>query len=322
MLYMTLEEIKKFLRRKNGYVKFGAFKLSTILDANETLCYQALGEIRKEFKNERNRTHKELLEGASYTRRSLLDNQFKSSQDVFKNAFINNDYSDAKAIEVFKKALKVKKNVLVIGDLHLPFTLEGYLEHCIKVYKKYNCNEVVFIGDIIDNHASSFHIPDADGYSAGYELKLAIQQVKEWYKVFPKATIIIGNHDRIIMRKAQASGLSKMWIKDYSDVLGVPNWKFVESIEIDDVLYLHGEGGVARTRARRDLCSIVQGHLHTQASVDWIVGKNFKIFACQTGCGIDAKAYAMAYAKEFAKPAIGCAVILEGKTVFNAMMEL
>ena len=319
---MTLEEIKKFLRRKNGYVKFGAFKLSTILDANETLCYQALGEIRKEFKNERNRTHKELLEGASYTRRSLLDNQFKSSQDVFKNAFINNDYSDAKAIEVFKKALKVKKNVLVIGDLHLPFTLEGYLEHCIKVYKKYNCNEVVFIGDIIDNHASSFHIPDADGYSAGYELKLAIQQVKEWYKVFPKATIIIGNHDRIIMRKAQASGLSKMWIKDYSDVLGVPNWKFVESIEIDDVLYLHGEGGVARTRARRDLCSIVQGHLHTQASVDWIVGKNFKIFACQTGCGIDAKAYAMAYAKEFAKPAIGCAVILEGKTVFNAMMEL
>jgi len=124
------------------------------------------------------------------------------------------------------------------------------------------------------------------------------------------------------MRKAQASGLSKMWIKDYADVLGVPNWKFVESTEIDNVLYLHGEGGVARTRARRDLCSIVQGHLHTQASVDWIVGKNFKIFACQTGCGIDAKAYAMAYAKEFAKPAIGCAVILKGDIAFNVMMNL
>ena len=124
------------------------------------------------------------------------------------------------------------------------------------------------------------------------------------------------------MRKAYSSGLSKLWIKDYSEVLGVPGWNFVESIEIDDVLYIHGEGGVARTRARRDLCSIVQGHLHTQASVDWIVGKNFKIFACQTGCGIDARAYAMAYAKEFAKPAIGCAVILKGKTVFNEMMDL
>ena len=43
MLYMTLEEIKEFLRRKNGYVKFGAFKLSTIFDADEDLCYQSLG---------------------------------------------------------------------------------------------------------------------------------------------------------------------------------------------------------------------------------------------------------------------------------------
>lgn len=311
---MKLEEIKEFLRNKQGYIKFGAYKLSTILDANENLCYQALQEIRREFKNKPGKGHK--------TFKVILDKDFKSSQDIFKDVFYNKGFIPMDSFKENIKKSKSGKNVLVIGDLHLPFTLDGYLEHCVETYIKYNCNEVVFIGDIIDNHASSFHIPDADGHSAGYELKLAIQQVKKWYKAFPKATVIIGNHDRIIMRKAQASGLSKMWIKDYADVLGVPDWKFVESIEIDNVLFLHGEGGVARTRARRDLCSIVQGHLHTQASVDWIVGKNFKIFACQTGCGIDAKAYAMAYAKEFAKPAIGCAVILEGKTVFNAMMEL
>ena len=310
---MKFEEVKEFLRNKPGYAKIGGYKLSLILEADEEICQQALKEVRRELKNK------------IYSSRIVKDvskfKELKTSQDVFKDAFTNGFLT----VDSFKtdiKKSKSGKNVLVIGDLHLPFTLEGYLEHCIETYNKYKCNEVVFIGDIIDNHASSFHIPDADGYSAGYELKLAIQKVKEWYKAFPEATIIIGNHDRIIMRKAQASGLSKMWIKDYADVLGVPNWKFMESIEIDDVLYLHGEGGVARTRARRDLCSIVQGHLHTQASVDWIVGKNFKIFACQTGCGIDAKAYAMAYAKEFAKPAIGCAVVLEGKTVFNAMMEL
>jgi len=311
---MTLQEIKQFLRKHPGYSKEGSNRLSKKLNADENLCYQALGEIRKEFK------------GASYERRDLIikkDNNFKSSQDVFKNAFkgdyeINNEYVNLKKIS----RIEVKKNVLVIGDLHLPFTLDGYLEHCIETYYKHNCNEVVFIGDIIDNHASSYHETDPDGYSAGQELKLAIQQVKKWYQAFPKATVIIGNHDRLIMRKAYSSGLSKLWIKDYADVLGAPGWNFTESIEIDDVLYIHGEGGVARTRARRDLCSIVQGHLHTQASVDWIVGKNFKIFACQTGCGIDAKAYAMTYAKEFAKPAIGCAVILNGKTVFNEMMDL
>ena len=308
---MTLEKIKDFLRRKNGYVKFGAFKLSTILNADEDLCYQALGEIRREFKKyDKNKKI-----------RYKLENDFKSSQDVFKNAFSNQLYP-LTPNECFIKKSKTGKNVLVIGDLHEPFCLDNYLSHCIETYNKYKCNEVVFIGDIIDNHASSYHETDPDGHSAGQELKMAIQRIKQWYQAFPKATVIIGNHDRLIMRKAYSSGLSKMWIKDYAEVLGTSGWKFVESIEIDDVLYLHGEGGVARTRARRDLCSIVQGHLHTQASVDWIVGKNFKIFACQTGCGIDAKAYAMAYAKEFAKPAIGCAVILEGKTVFNAMMDL
>ena len=315
---MTLEEIKEFLRRKNGYVKFGAFKLSTILNADEDLCYQALGEIRKEFKQKSNIKFKDIHYSEN------LGKTF-TNKDIFKNAFfdVSRGFNyEKKAIETFKKALEVKKNVLVIGDLHLPFTLDGYLEHCIETYYKHNCNEVVFIGDIIDNHASSYHETDPDGYSAGQELKLAIQQVKKWYQAFPKATIIIGNHDRLIMRKAYSSGLSKLWIKDYAEVLGTPGWNFTESIEIDDVLYIHGEGGVARTRARRDLCSIVQGHLHTQASVDWIVGKNFKIFACQTGCGINAKAYAMAYAKEFAKPAIGCAVILNGKTVFNEMMDL
>lgn len=313
MLYMKLEDIKNFLREKSGYVKYGSSKLSAILNCDESLCYQALGEIRKEFKNKGNK-------GILY---QIKNNKVhKTSSDIFKNAFteFTNDISNGKIIKQNKS--KTGKNVLVIGDLHLPFTLEGYLEHCIETYYKHNCNEVVFIGDIIDNHASSYHETDPDGHSAGQELKLAIQQVKNWYRAFPKATVIIGNHDRLIMRKAYSSGLSKLWIKDYAEVLGTPGWNFTESIEIDNVLYIHGEGGIARTRARRDLCSIVQGHLHTQASVDWIVGKNFKIFACQTGCGIDAKAYAMVYAKEFAKPAIGCAVILNGKTVFNEMMDL
>lgn len=311
---MNLLEIKDFLRSKTGYIKFGAYKLSTILDADENLCYQALGEIRKEFKNKHNNNTK-----------GILEHNFKSSQDVFKNAFFDTSRGynyEKKSIEVFKKALEVKKNVLVIGDLHLPFTKKGYLEHCIETYYKHNCDTIVFIGDIIDNHASSYHETDPDGYSAGQELKLAIQQVKEWYNAFPKATIIIGNHDRLIMRKAYSSGLSKLWIKDYAEVLGTPGWNFTESIEIDDVLYIHGEGGTARQRARRDLQSVVQGHLHTQAYVDWVVGSKFKIFGCQVGCGIDHKTYAMTYAKEFAKPAIGCAVILNGNTVFNEMMDL
>ena len=40
------------------------------------------------------------------------------------------------------------RNVLVVGDLQEPFWLDGYLEFCIEQYENYNCNQVIFIGDI------------------------------------------------------------------------------------------------------------------------------------------------------------------------------
>ena len=310
---MTLEEVKDFLRNKTGYVKFGGYKLSLILETDEEICQQALKEVRRELKNKPGKGNK--------TFKIKLDKDFKTSQDVFKDAF-RNGFLTVDSFKTDIKKSKSGKNVLVIGDLHEPFCLDGYLEHCVETYNKYKCNEVVFIGDIIDNHASSYHETDPDGHSAGQELKMAIQRIKQWYSAFPKATVIIGNHDRLIMRKAYSSGLSKMWIKDYAEVLGTPGWNFTDSIEIDNVLYIHGEGGTARARVRRDLQSIVQGHLHSQAYIDWCVGAKFKLFGMQTGCGIDHRSYAMAYGKEGPKPAIACGVILQGEVPINIMMNL
>ena len=310
---MKFEEVKEFLRNKPGYAKIGGYKLSLILETDEEICQQALKEVRRELKNKPGKGNK--------TFKIKLDKDFKTSQDVFKDAF----KSGFLTVDSFKtdiKKSKSGKNVLVIGDLHEPFCLDGYLEHCIETYNKYKCNEVVFIGDIIDNHASSYHETDPDGHSAGQELKMAIQRIKQWYSAFPKATVIIGNHDRLIMRKAYSSGLSKLWIKDYAEVLGTPGWTFTDSIEIDNVLYIHGEGGTARARVRRDLQSIVQGHLHSQAYIDWCVGAKFKLFGMQTGCGIDHRSYAMAYGKEGPKPAIACGVILQGEVPINIMMNL
>jgi len=214
-------------------------------------------------------------------------------------------------------------NVLVIGDLHLPFCLDGYLDFCIEQRDKYKCNKIIFIGDIIDNHYSSYHETDADGLGGGQELEFAISELKPWYKAFPEATVIIGNHDRIIMRKAQTSSIPTKWIKSYKEVLEVPKWDFKESISIDDVLYIHGEGGTARSRMKKDLNSVVQGHLHTQAYTEHLVGSNFNIFGMQVGCGINHKAYAMAYAKNYGKPAIGVGLVLDNGTLpFNKLMEL
>lgn len=212
--------------------------------------------------------------------------------------------------------------VLAIGDLHEPFCLEGYLDFCIETYNKYNCNKVVFIGDVIDNHYSSYHETDTDGMSGGQELDMAIMRIADWYKAFPKADVTIGNHDRLIMRKAQTGAVPKKWIKKYKEVLETPGWNFTERVIIDDVQYVHGESGTASAKCRADMMSTVQGHLHTQCYTQWFAGANFKIFGTQIGCGINHDSYAMAYAKAGKKPIIGCAVIINGKTCINELMEL
>lgn len=224
-------------------------------------------------------------------------------------------------LEAFKHLTAPERRILVIGDLHCPFELKGYLEFCQNTYAKYNCNQVIFIGDIIDNHYSSYHESDPNGMSAGDELERAIERVQKWYAAFPFADVTIGNHDRIIMRKSFSSGIPKEWIKSYNEVLGT-TWNWTERVEYDNVQYVHGEGGTARTKAKNDMQSTVQGHIHTQAYCEWMVGRNFRVFGMQVGCGIDKTSYAAAYAKNFKKQAIGCGVVIGGHTAINLLMEL
>jgi len=156
----------------------------------------------------------------------------------------------------------------------------------------------------------------------GQELDLAISKIAKWYEAFPDAHVTIGNHDRLIMRKAQTGGIPTKWIKNYKEVLETPKWDFVHRVVIDGVQYIHGEAGTAKAKCRADMMSTVQGHLHTQAYTEWFVGANFKIFGMQVGCGVDHSAYAMAYAKAGKKPAIGCGVVINGKTAINELMDL
>ena len=222
------------------------------------------------------------------------------------------------------KRNKDNNNILVIGDLHEPFCLDEYLDFCIEQYNRFNCTEVVIIGDCLDNHYSSFHEVNIDAdYTGKEELEIAINRIARWYNAFPKATVIIGNHDRIIMRKAQTSAIPSKWIKSYKEVLEVPGWNFVERYVKDGVQFLHGEGGTARSKCRADMMNTVQGHLHTQAYCEHYVGQNFRVFGMQIGAGINFSEYSFAYAKAGKKPAIGCGVVLNnGKLPINLLMEL
>lgn len=208
------------------------------------------------------------------------------------------------------------ERVLIIGDLHAPFIKRGYLGHCKEVAAKYDVNRIILIGDVIDNHYSSFHATDPDGLGAGDELQQATDMLAPWIEAFPVADVLLGNHDRIIQRKAFESGVSSKWIKGYSEMLGAPDWNFSLSVESNGVLYLHGEGGGgingALQKALNKRMSIVQGHFHTEAHIRWNVSQFDRQFAMQVGCGIDDESYALAYAKYNTKKSIiSCAVVLD-----------
>ena len=224
-------------------------------------------------------------------------------------------------LNAYNNITKEESRILVIGDLHCPFELKEYFNFCVNTYKKHNCNKVIFIGDLIDNHYISFWPTDPDGYGGGHELERAIDCLKKWIQEFPIADVLIGNHDRLVMRRAFDSAIPKVWIKSYNEVLGT-NWNWVERVVYDNVQYVHGEGGTARTKAKNDFFSTVQGHIHTQAYTEWMIGRKKKIFGMQVGCGIDTSSYAQAYAKHFKKQAIGCGIVIGGHTAINVMMDL
>lgn len=301
---MTISKIVQFLQDKPGYLKYGKEKLAAMLDVSVDSIVNAKLKIAALDSDNLDVENQDIKSAIDFAEFLAWKNAKESNAQVVAKCKLPKPFIGGNP-----------KNVLTIGDIHEPFSLKGYLEFCREKQEEFNCGTVVFIGDIIDNHAPSFHDSETCAMGTDDELELAKQKVAEWYSVFPKAYVTIGNHDRIIHRKAKVGGISTKWIREYSEVLNTPGWKFVEEVEIDNVCYNHGEAGTARSRMKAQLQSQVQGHLHSQAYIEYSVGAKYKIFGAQVGCGVDREAYAMSYGRIFQKPVISCLVVLNSGTL-------
>ena len=127
--------------------------------------------------------------------------------------------------------------VLVIPDLHCPVSKKYFLEFCKRMYKEWSCDTVVFIGDVVDWSAISFHANNPECPGPTDEYKLAYVKIQQWYKAFPKATVTIGNHDSRVVRLAESVNIPSKFIRDYQSTWGTPNWEWVGHAVIDNVYY-------------------------------------------------------------------------------------
>lgn len=206
---------------------------------------------------------------------------------------------------------------LTIGDIHSPYSRKGYLQFCVDIYKKYNCNSVLFIGDVVDLHSISFYPKHPDLPNASKEYELASQEIKKWYKAFPKAKVCIGNHDARPLRLAQSVNIPDKMLKDFSDIWTTPNWLWDWEFIIDGVCYIHGTdcGGEypAFNKTKNTGMSYVLGHTHCNAGIKWLTSPKSRIFGMDVGCGINDNSMAFAYAKFTRRRSImSCGVVIDG----------
>jgi hypothetical protein len=186
------------------------------------------------------------------------------------------------------------------------------------VKSKYKPNEIVFMGDEVDAHATSYHEHDPDLPSSGDELKQAIDQLQPLYKLFPKAVILESNHGSLVYRKALTAGLPSAVLKGYREILQAPKgwvWKYdhVITSPLGDVYCHHGKSSSHKKLSQNMAMSAVQGHFHNEFYVSYWSSPNALYWDANAGCLVDHKARAFAYGKSnLQKPIVGCIVILDG----------
>lgn len=211
-------------------------------------------------------------------------------------------------------------HILVVGDTHIPFEHKDYLEFCISIKNRVKCKQVIHIGDLVDNHAISYHEHNPNGKSPIDEIKEAKAHLKDWFRVFPSLFLCRGNHDRMVDRKGRTVGLPDDVFKPFRDIWDLPkSWVDDFSFEFLGVRFMHGtglSGDNAHIKATiQNRQSTVIGHTHSVGAINYLVSEKDRIFGMNVGCGLDRKTYAFEYGRDFTKkPVLGCGVVTdEGK---------
>ena len=223
--------------------------------------------------------------------------------------------------------------VFVIPDLHCPVMLPKFLTFLQRTRDKHRCTKVVSIGDIVDWSSISYHPKAPSLKNSEAEFEKAYKQVAKVVKAFPRAQHMIGNHDCLTERQAGDAGLPLSVLKSFGDLWGLgKKWTVhprYADLVIDGVIYRHGDKGKggqhnpALANAQCEHASVVQGHFHACAGVNYFANLKTRIFGLQVGCGVDHDTAAMSYGAKFSKkPILGCGVVIDGETAIFEPMKL
>lgn len=216
------------------------------------------------------------------------------------------------------------KPCLCISDIHLPHGHPDALPFCQAVQKKYKLEEIVFIGDIVDLHALSYHEKDPQLSGPDQELEAAKKVILPWIRAFPKARVCIGNHDSLIDRKAFTHGIPAQAIVSISRLLGTKSWDWKQEHIMPcgnhHVVFRHSWGPNIEMAMMRNGNSVVAGHWHSKSSIVYAQTSFRRMFGMQLGCLIDLEHSAFNYNKrDIRRPLLNVGKIVDGEPSLLSM---
>ncbi len=248
--------------------------------------------------------------------RSIVRYHSGKSGDARRKCVENSDFY--KQLSLLKKDLpkgdtektesyhlpKASKNILVIGDIHIPYHDDDALFAALEYGHVNNVDTIVINGDLIDFATISRHEKDFRKRSVSYEIDTTKTFLKGLRDMFPNTLIVYkyGNHDiryeKWIMQKAPE--LLDIEGTKLEDLLGLIPLK-IKVVQDKQIIYagkmpiLHGHeigltsGGVNPARSVRLKLnkSAIVNHFHRETKD---MGKNLgeQPFSCYSnGCLCD-----------------------------------
>jgi len=211
------------------------------------------------------------------------------------------------------------KNTLIISDTHFPYEHPDTFDFLEQAAYVYSLEEVKHTGDLVDNHAGSFHDTEYGTLSALEEHEMAYEKVQRLYKMFPKMDVVIGNHDAIPARKAKAAGLPQDTIKSYNDLYDTTwNWQdkiFFNIDKYNECLLVHTMSTNTLNNAKSHSHCSIQGHHHSNFGIEYFTDMNMIRWSMTVGCLINLNHPAFNYASgaTMKRPVIGCGAIVDNQ---------
>lgn len=176
-------------------------------------------------------------------------------------------------------------NILILPDLHCPYTHTPSLNKAIKYGLDNKINTILLLGDVLDNHQISSYCSDMTRRNQDEEFAICKEMLKRIRSIFPKAHIywLKGNHDirweRYIQTRAKEISMMKHFhmeevLKLHEEEIFVIDDKTI--VRAGDLSFHHGHhffGRVAPVYAAKTLwdktnIDIMIGHCHTHQSYE------------------------------------------------------